>query len=63
MRAKGVFGALKTRLAYGFLQETSPLMVQKRALLEAVAYNLWVFLTLSLPLPWTLRALFPRPLD
>ncbi len=26
LRAKGVFGALKTRLACGFLQETSPLM-------------------------------------
>ena len=60
---EGLFGALKTRLACGFLQETSPLMAQKRALLEAVAYNLRVFLTLSLLLPWILRALFPRPLD
>ena len=50
-------------LACGFLQETSSLMAQKRALLEAVAYNLRVFLTLSLPLPWILTALFPRPLD
>ncbi len=40
-------------------------MAQKRALLEAVAYNLRVFLTLTLPLPlpWILGALFPRPLD
>jgi len=39
LRALGVFGALKTRLACGFLQETSPLMAQKRALLEALAYT------------------------
>jgi len=38
-------------------------MAQKRALLEAVAYNLRVFLTLSLPLPWILRVFFLRPLD
>jgi len=63
LRAVGVFGALKTRLACGFLQETSPLMAQKRALLEALAYNLRVFLTLSLPLPWILRVFFLRPLD
>ena len=61
LRAKGVFGALKTRLACGFLQETSPLMAQKRTLLEAVAYNLRVFLTLSLP--WILRVFFLRLLD
>jgi len=36
---EGLFGALKTRLACGFLQEASPLMAQKRALLEAVAYT------------------------
>jgi len=36
LRAVGVFGALKTRLACGFLQETSPLMAQKRALLGGV---------------------------
>jgi len=60
---EGLFGALKTRLACGFLQETSPLMAQKRALLEAVAYNLRVFLTLSLPLPWILRVFFLRLLD
>jgi len=54
---------LRSPLACGFLQETSPLIAQKRALLEAVAYNLRVFLTFSLPLPWILRALFPRPFD
>ena len=54
---------LRSPLACGFLQETSPLMVQKRALLEAVAYNLRVFLTLPLPLPWIFGALFLRPLD
>ena len=53
---------LRSPLACGFLQETSPLMAQKRALLEAVAYNLLVFLTLPLPLPWTLKVFFPRPL-
>ena len=54
---EGLFGALKTRLACGFLQETSTLMAQKRALLEAVAYNL------PLPLPWILRLFFSRPFD
>ena len=54
---EGLFGALKTSLACGFLQETSTLMAQKRALLEAVAYNL------PLPLPWILRLFFSRPFD
>jgi len=34
-------------------------MAQKRALLEAVAYNLRVFLTFPLPLPWILKVFFP----
>ncbi len=56
---EGLFGALKTKLACGFLQETLPLMAQKRAFLEAVAYNLRVFLTLFLPLSWILGSLLP----
>lgn len=46
---QGLFGAPKTKLACGFLGETSPLVAQRRALLEAVAYILRVFPTLSLP--------------
>ena len=36
-------------------------MAQKRALLEAVAYNLRVFLTLFLP--WILKVALPQLLD
>jgi hypothetical protein len=37
---EGVFGALKTRLAGGYLQEVLPQMAQKRAYLEAAARGL-----------------------
>ena len=47
---EGVFGALKTRLAGGYLQEVLPQMAQKRAYLEAAAYNLRAALRLLLPL-------------
>jgi hypothetical protein len=36
----GVFGAIKSRLAGGYLQEMLPSMAQKRVYLEATAYNL-----------------------
>ncbi len=52
---EGLFGALKTRLACGFLQEALPSRVQRRALLEAVAQSLRVFLTLFWPLRWFLE--------
>jgi hypothetical protein len=53
---EGVFGALKTRLAGGYLQEVLPQMAQKRAYLEAVAYNLRLLLRLLMHLlrPWPL---------
>jgi hypothetical protein len=37
---EGVFGALTTRLAGGYLQEVLPQMAQKRAYLEAAARGL-----------------------
>jgi hypothetical protein len=46
----GVFGAIKTRLAGGYLQEVLPSMAQKRAYLEATAYNLRLVLRLLLHL-------------
>jgi len=47
---EGVFGALKTRLAGGYLQEVLSQMAQKRAYLEAAAYNLRALLRLLLRL-------------
>ncbi len=57
---EGLFVALKTRLACGVLQEMLPVMAQKRALLEAVAYNLQVFLTLFWLFPWLHWAFFAQ---
>jgi hypothetical protein len=37
---EGVFGAIKTRIAGGYLQEMLPSMAQKRAYLEAVVRGL-----------------------
>jgi hypothetical protein len=37
---EGVFGAIKTRLAGGYLQEMLPSMAQERAYLEAVVRGL-----------------------
>jgi hypothetical protein len=47
---EGVFGALETRLASGYLQEVLPQMAQKRAYLEVAAYNLGALLRLLLRL-------------
>ncbi len=52
---EGVFGALKTRLAGGYLQEVLPQMAQKRACLVAAAYHL------RAPLRLLLRLLLPPP--
>jgi hypothetical protein len=46
---EGLFGAIKARLAGGYLQEMLPSMAQKRAYLEATAYNLRLLLRLLLP--------------
>jgi hypothetical protein len=53
---EGVFGAVKTRLWGGYLPEVLPQMAQKRAYLEAVAYNLRLLLRLLMHLlrPWPL---------
>jgi hypothetical protein len=52
----GVSGAIKTRLAGGYLQEMLPSMAQKRGYLEATAYNLRLLLRLLMGLlrPWPL---------
>jgi hypothetical protein len=53
---EGVFGAIKTRLAGGYLQEMLPSMAQKRAYLEAVVRGL-----AAAAAPLMLRLLLPRP--
>jgi hypothetical protein len=52
----GVSGAIKTRLAGGYLQEMLPSMAQQRAYLEATAYNLRPVLRLLISSlrPWPL---------
>jgi hypothetical protein len=57
----GVSGAIKTRLAGGYLQEMLSSMAQKRGYLEATAYNLRLLLRLLMGLlrPWSLS---PAPI-
>jgi hypothetical protein len=52
----GVSGAIKTRIAGGYLQEMIPSMAQKRAYLEAVVRGL-----AAAAAPLMLRLLLPRP--